>query len=135
METHVLFCSNKKSRHNRRRNLLSMIYYMVKTQKTGGMDMAMMIWLLLCVFIGYCANTKGRNMWAWGIASLVFSPVLVGIVLALMPDNTNQHDDRAPHSFDESDEDDMVREVRCPECGYLADAGEHYCPRCGEMLW
>ena len=41
-------------------------------------------WLLLCAFIGYCADRKGRNMWAWGLAALFLSPLIVGIVLALM---------------------------------------------------
>ena len=43
-------------------------------------------WLLLCAFIGYYADRKGRSMWAWGLAAVFISPLIVGIVLALMPD-------------------------------------------------
>ena len=100
------------------------------------MNMSMVLWLFLCVVVGYYANEKGRNMWAWGIASLVFTPVIVGIVLALMPDNTDKDGGgRTAPSSNGSYEEDIVEEVRCPECGYLADAGEQFCPRCGEMLW
>ncbi|MBP5199965.1 MAG: zinc ribbon domain-containing protein [Schwartzia sp.] len=102
--------------------------------------MSMVLWLFLRLFfslvIGYYANEKGRNMWAWGIAALVFTPIIVGIILALMPDNTDKDSGKsATPSSNGSYKDDTVEEVRCPECGYLADAGEQYCPRCGEMLW
>ena len=92
-------------------------------------------WLLLCAFIGYCADRKGRSMWAWGLAALFLSPVIVGIVLALMPDKGSDSVEHLPQSSDESPEDKEQEGKRCPECGYIADAGEQYCSRCGEMLW
>ena len=117
--------------------------------------MALFFWLSLCAFIGYCADKKGRNMWAWGLAALFLSPIIVGIVLALMPDeddSSSKHlsqsydDDYSDYDFsgykDSDDEyseddwdDDSGEEKCCPECGYIADADEEYCPRCGEMLW
>ena len=97
--------------------------------------MALFLWLLLCAFIGYCADRKGRNMWAWGLAALVMSPLIVGIVLALMPDEKENGGNHSSQSYGENQADEEQEERRCPECGYLADAGEQYCPRCGEMLW
>ena len=98
-------------------------------------DMEWFFWLLLCAFVGYAADRKGRSMWAWGIASLFISPLIVGIVLALMPAKGIDSVEHLPQSSDESREDKEQEGKRCPECGYLADAGEQYCPRCGEMLW
>ena len=92
----------------------------------------MIIWILLCVLVGYCADQKGRNGWAWGIASLFLTPLVIGLTLALTPD---ENDEKAQTSFSSDGGEERDDEKRCPECGYLADAGEQYCPRCGEMLW
>ena len=97
--------------------------------------MALFFWLLLCAFIGYYADKKGRNMWTWGLAALFLSPLIVGIVLALMPDGDNSSSNYPSQPSGEGWEDDGQEEKRCPECGYLADPSEQYCPRCGEMLW
>ena len=40
--------------------------------------------LLLAYAIGKFAESKGRNFWGWGVASIFFSPIIVGIVLALV---------------------------------------------------
>lgn len=42
--------------------------------------MVLFFWLLLCAFIGYCADRKGRNLWVWGLAAFFLSPLIVGIV-------------------------------------------------------
>ena len=112
-----------------------------------GNDNMTIIWLMFCVLIGYCAEKKGRNGWAWGISAVFLTPVLTGITLALMPD---EKDEKAQETFpvigsedykyeddeyeDEDGEDDD-EEKYCPECGYQAQPGEKHCPRCGEMLW
>lgn len=97
--------------------------------------MTLFLWLLLCAFIGYCADRKGRNMWAWGLAALFLSPLIVGIVLALMPDEDDSGDNHSSQPSGEDWEDDEQEEKHCPECGYVSDSGEQFCPRCGEMLW
>ncbi|MCH4157898.1 MAG: zinc ribbon domain-containing protein [Acidaminococcaceae bacterium] len=48
------------------------------------------IWLVLCVGVGYYARAKGRNPWLWGLASVVLSPLIVGIVLALCKDKSQE---------------------------------------------
>ena len=94
----------------------------------------MVFWLLPCVLIGYFADRKGRNMWVWGLAALVLSPLIAGIVLALLPGrHDGGHKSGAPSG--ENQESGRREEKRCPECGYLGEADEQYCPRCGEMLW
>ena len=48
------------------------------------------IWLVLCVGVGYYARAKGRNPWLWGLASVVLSPLIVGLVLALCKDKSQE---------------------------------------------
>ncbi|MBQ7514852.1 MAG: zinc-ribbon domain-containing protein [Schwartzia sp.] len=97
--------------------------------------MTLLFWLLFCAFIGYSAGRKGRSRWAWGLAAFFLSPLIVGIVLALMPDGDGKKETRPAPSPGGNRDSGRREEKYCPECGYLADAGEQYCPRCGEMLW
>ena len=48
--------------------------------------MEFLLLLAFCVGIGMFAKSKGRSAWGWGIASLFTSPLLAGIILALMRD-------------------------------------------------
>lgn len=48
-------------------------------------------YLAFCAAVGYYAKTKGRSPWCWGLASLFFSPILAGIILALCKDLTDRH--------------------------------------------
>ncbi len=78
--------------------------------------MSFVIWLLCCVFVGYCANCKGRSGVGWGAASMFFTPIIVGIVLALMPNVVKKKTiHRAPSSTpkQETDDDDMEAYIRC----------------------
>ncbi len=92
----------------------------------------MVLWFMLCVLIGVWANKKGRNGWAWGLASIFLTPLLIGITLALTPDakDENTTGTLSDDAYEGHDDGKI-----CPECGYHADAGEQFCPRCGEMLW
>ncbi len=74
-------------------------------------------------------------MWAWGLAALFLSPLIAGVVLALTPDGDDSGGNRSSQSSGKDWENNGHEEKRCPECGYIADAGEAFCPRCGEMLW
>lgn len=43
-------------------------------------------WLAMCFAVGYFAKGKGRNGIAWGIGAFFFSPILAGIILAMLKD-------------------------------------------------
>jgi len=43
-------------------------------------------YIVFCGLIGYYAHSRGRNPIGWGILSFFFTPILVGIVLAVMKD-------------------------------------------------
>lgn len=48
--------------------------------------MEFLFFIALCVGVGMFAKHKGRSPWAWGILSMFISPLLSGIILALMKD-------------------------------------------------
>ncbi|MDF2874729.1 MAG: hypothetical protein K0R22_1412 [Sporomusa sp.] len=49
--------------------------------------MEFVLWIGFCVGIGYYAQTKGRNSVVWGLIAFIISPLIAGIILALMKDN------------------------------------------------
>ena len=48
--------------------------------------------LILAYAIGKFAESKGRNFWGWAVASIFFSPILVGLVLALVKNNKQEEE-------------------------------------------
>ena len=119
-------------------------------------------WLLCCMGVGYYADKKGRSQWKWGLAAALFSPLIVGIVLALMSDRSMERDVAELRMGQEqlrdrvaADEKIMetrfgrmegrieggpqatgaLEEVRyCPSCGGTLHADDRFCARCGEEV-
>ncbi len=54
------------------------------------MLVAIIIWLLLAIVIGVAAARRGRSGLGWLFLSLLLSPLVAAIVLALMPDRRYQ---------------------------------------------
>ncbi|MDO4936133.1 MAG: zinc ribbon domain-containing protein [Phascolarctobacterium sp.] len=52
--------------------------------------MEIIIWFIGCGAVAYFAKERGRNPVLWGLASLVGSPLLVGVVLACQRDEKMQ---------------------------------------------
>ena len=50
--------------------------------------MEILFWLGFCVGVGYYASKKGRSAFIWGLLAFFFSPLLAGVVLALLKDKT-----------------------------------------------
>ena len=48
--------------------------------------MGFLIFIVFCVAVGMFAQKKGRSALGWGLASLLISPLLAGIILALVKD-------------------------------------------------
>ena len=47
---------------------------------------AIIIWLVLAIVIGVAAARRGRSGLAWLFLSLILSPLVAAILLALLPD-------------------------------------------------
>ncbi len=52
--------------------------------------MALLLLLLFSLFIGYYAHRRGRNTILWTLLSILISPLLAGIILALLKDKRVQ---------------------------------------------
>ena len=119
-------------------------------------------WILCCAAVGHYADKKGRSPWKWGFAAAFFSPVLVGIVLALVSDKSIERDvaelrmgqaqlrDRVAmdEKINETRFGQMegrlggaaqatgaLEEVRhCPSCGEILRSSDRFCSRCGEEV-
>lgn len=52
--------------------------------------MSIMIYLLLCILIAFFASHRGRSPILWGIISLIISPLITIIILAVMKDLTTE---------------------------------------------
>ncbi len=44
------------------------------------------IWLIFCIVVGVFANARGRSGIGWGLLAAIISPLLAGIILAIMRD-------------------------------------------------
>lgn len=42
-------------------------------------------WITCSILVGWAANARGHNGWAFGILSLLWSPLFMGLVLVLLP--------------------------------------------------
>lgn len=81
---------------------------------------AILLWLFFAVVVGTYAERRGRSGMKWFFLSLLFSPVLMGIlVLALGPADPDSSDNRR---------------VRCPDCRELVRTDARKCKHCGTAL-
>lgn len=122
--------------------------------------MEFLILLGFCVAVGMFAQRKGRSGLAWGLASLFISPLLAGIILALVKDlsqdeainkvgleqqdikermavNEVQMNQRFQHV--EKEISSIKQEVGMLDSGsqsktQMLDEGMKKCPHCGESI-
>lgn len=122
--------------------------------------MGFLIFIGFCVAVGMFAQKKGRSALEWGLASLLISPLLTGIILALVKDlsqeeavnkvemeqqdvkeriavNEVQMNQRFQHV--EKEISSIKQEVGMLDSGSQAktqmlDEGIRKCPHCGESI-
>lgn len=51
-----------------------------------------LIWIAGCCAVSYWAHQKGRNFVGWGIAAVILSPLLVGVALGMLKDESMAKD-------------------------------------------
>lgn len=85
-------------------------------------------WLIFAVVVGIAASGRGRSGFAWFLLSIVLSPLLMAILLALLPRLVNglSPEEIAAH--------DARQRVKCPECAELVLREAKVCKHCGVRL-
>lgn len=88
------------------------------------------VWLALSCAIGYWAHTKGRFAFGWAVVSMMLSPLVGGLIVAVLP--------KAGKAAIPRDEvgNPITAEshVRCPDCRELVRRDARKCKHCGTSL-
>jgi len=45
-----------------------------------------LIWFALCFVVGTAAYARGRRFWVWSLWAVLLSPIVAGLLVALLPD-------------------------------------------------
>ena len=115
--------------------------------------------IAFAVGIGMFAKHKGRSAWGWGIASLFISPLLAGIILALVKDLSQEqelnkvdmdhkrlnervavNEMQVNQRFEKVEQQisSIKKEVGMIDAGQvqteMLDEGMKHCPHCGELI-
>jgi uncharacterized protein (DUF58 family) len=46
----------------------------------------MLIWIVVCFVVGTAAYARGRRFWVWFLWAFIISPLVAGLLVALLPD-------------------------------------------------
>lgn len=118
------------------------------------------MWIIGCIAVGYWANERGRSPILWGLLAIAISPLLAGLILAMMEDKkqscevvktqmeAQQLKDRiAVNEIEITEKFDKVEnrvsrlEKNCLDPQMLEDGNQHLllegnkiCPICGEKI-
>ncbi len=57
----------------------------------GGVMIWFFLWLSLSVVVGAAAASRNRSGWGWFLPSLIFSPIITGLLVLALPDLQGQH--------------------------------------------
>ncbi|WP_462332791.1 hypothetical protein [Schwartzia sp. (in: firmicutes)] len=86
--------------------------------------MSFIMWLGISALVGYCADRRGRSGWLWGALSLLFTPLLVGLVLVMLP-NLAEIKAAPVENQPSAPSDDTCS-------GYIGEADEPCCEECDD---
>jgi hypothetical protein len=91
-----------------------------------------LIWVILSIVIGVGAGSRGRSGVGWFFLSLITSPLIAGILLALMPSLAQVQSAASSPAAPLSAEADDLR--KCPECAELIKREARKCKHCGSQV-
>ena len=82
-------------------------------------------WGVFAVLAGFFAVRRGRSGFGYFLLSLILSPLIVAILLAVLPINQDQ-----------IDRDDLAegKKKRCPHCAEIVLPGAKTCRYCGGVI-
>lgn len=99
--------------------VLSIILSVIAEPNPGIPATVVMLYLTICFHIGVVAERKGRNSVTFTLFSIIFLPILPGIVVALMKPEVKQ----------------VKNELKpCPMCAELVKIEALKCKHCGTLF-
>lgn len=94
-----------------------------------GLEFLLFLSVLLSIFIGLLASSRGRSGFGWFILSLVISPIITLILILLMDDLSELKSSRYLDDIPNPD-----THIRCPDCRELVRNEAKKCRFCGVSL-
>lgn len=86
-------------------------------------ELMLVVWLVGAVVVGVLATTRNRSGFAWFMLALVLSPVLMGLLVALVP----RGDSGQPAYTADTHR-------HCPECREVVRRDARKCKHCGSSI-
>lgn len=87
----------------------------------------LIIWIALCIAVGVFANNRGRTGGGWFLLSLIISPLLGFIFVAVTKDLRRERQIKASAIG-------PATHVKCPSCAEWVLPEAKVCKHCGEPL-
>jgi len=100
---------------------------------------SVVIWVLLCILVGKCAERWNRSFGKYLILSIIISPLIMGIILLIMGKNMiKAESSNKNESYSDKEEKKVIDSSNrftvwkeCPRCHKNIDANLTGCPHCG----
>lgn len=89
-------------------------------------------WLLFSVVVGIIASSRGRSGFGWFLLSIIISPLLSLILVALLPSLKTAAPVAGPNPQPAAPSVDQLR--KCPECAELILREARRCKHCGSAV-
>ena len=87
-------------------------------------------WLGFAILVGILAGKRGRMGFGWFVLAVVFSPLLMGLLVLVLPDLKA----KAAAAAAAAEAPNAQTHVRCPDCRELVRIDARKCKHCGSAL-
>jgi ribosomal protein L40E len=86
------------------------------------------VWVLLCILVGKCADRWNRSFVKYLILSIIISPLIMGIILLIMGKNESTYST----NYSSTTSSNSGATWTCRKCGDKNSLNNSYCKGCGE---
>lgn len=87
------------------------------------MELLLVIWFVGSLVVGVIATARNRSGFAWFVLGLLLSPLLMGLLVALVPRGDSGHDALTAETH-----------RHCPECREVVRVDARRCKHCRSTI-